>query len=174
MLVRRIARPLFAAVFVADGVGVLRRPEPHVVRAQAALDSLRGRADVPELEPAQVRTIVRAHGAATAVAGFMLATGRAPRVAGLVLAVLTLPLVAADRLAGDASAELARRTVIERLSMVGGALLAAADTEGRPGMSWRVQHARVDRAVAREARHAVSSASREAKQAARALRRVVD
>ena len=171
MLVRRIARPLFAAVFVADGVDVLRHPGPHTARAQTAWRRLGERTEVPPLDAGQVRTIVRAHGAATAVAGLMLATGKAPRVAGLLLAALTLPLVVADRLVGEDSTGKARRTLVERLSMVGGALLAAADTEGRPSMGWRVQHARVDRAVSREAKHAVSAASREARQAARALRR---
>ena len=89
MLVRRIARPLFAAVVVADGVDVLRTPEPHVARARKAWEDARARTDLPSLDHAQLRTAVRVHGGATAAAGVLLALGKAPRAAALALAVLT-------------------------------------------------------------------------------------
>src|SRR5690554_6322222 len=97
MMVRRIARPLFAAVFVAEGVDVLRSPEPHVTRADLAYRRLRTRFDLPEMDRSQMRTLVRAHGAATAVAGLMLALGRSPRLAALALAALSVPVVIEER-----------------------------------------------------------------------------
>lgn len=167
MMVRRIARPLFAAVVVADGVDVLRSPEPHVARARKAYEDARARTDLPALDQAQLRTAVRAHGGATAAAGVLLALGKAPRAAALALAVLTVPLVVTEKLAGSDEP----RRLLERLSRVGAALLLAADTAGRPGMAWRVRHARLDKAAAREARRAVAAAASEARTTARALRK---
>ena len=52
--------------------------------------------------------------------------------------------------------------------MLGGLLLAAVDTEGRPGVAWRTRRAARD--VRREAGHLKASARREAKLAAAQLR----
>ena len=46
-------------------------------------------------------------------------------------------------------------------SMLGGLLLAAVDTEGKPGVAWRARRAAAD--VRREARVLAKSARREAK-----------
>ncbi|MBO1750892.1 DoxX family protein [Actinotalea sp. BY-33] len=177
MLVRRIARPLFAAVFVAEGLDAVRRPQAHVDRTEAAWQRLEKRTDLPPAPPtARLRTFVRAHGAAMTLAGAMLALGKAPRLAALTLAVLTLPAAAVNQPFtspkaghGDGPGEnLQRRVLRERfvrnLSMVGGALIAAIDTEGRPGLTWRVQHARVDHA-AHDARKAVASSMKDARKA---------
>ena len=92
MLVRRIARPLLAVGFAADGLDAVRHPESHAARVEAAWRALSGPLDLPD-PPAgsTVRLLVRAHGAALAVGALLLATGRAPRTAALALAALTLP-----------------------------------------------------------------------------------
>lgn len=211
MLVRRFARPMFAAVFVAEGMDALREPRPHAHRAEAAWAALASRTSLPTApSSAQVRAAVRLHGAAMAVAGLMLALGRAPRTAALALAALSLPLAVVNQPFGRAGREAAvgaeqegsrglrsrvsrpigatggvtgtvptggtdrraqRDRFLRTLSMAGGALLVAADTEGRPGITWRVRHARVDNAAAREARRAVAAAARQAKAAARDVAR---
>lgn len=173
MLVRRIARPLFASAFVADGIEVLRDPEPHVTRAEATWGTLGRTVDLPSLDRGQMRTAVRVHGAATTLAGLLLAVGRAPRAAALTLAVLYAPLAVPEKSGGRSADErrASRQRLVERLSRIGGALIVAADTAGRPGMAWRVQHARVDKAAAREARLAVAKAAKEARTTARALRK---
>ncbi|HEX7806044.1 MAG TPA: DoxX family protein, partial [Cellulomonas sp.] len=105
MLLRHIARPLFASWFVSEGYDAARRPDVHAVRARATVErvarlvprgALGGAVDrYREPTTAQLVTLVRAHGAATAAAGALLAAGKAPRTAALVLAALTAPLILA-------------------------------------------------------------------------------
>lgn len=177
MLLRRIARPLFASWFLTEGIDAVRHPAPHVEVARDALG--RSAAMLPEgaLGPLEryrrpsereLTLLVRAHGAATALAALMLATGRAPRTAALALAGLTLPLAAADapdrhrphlprrtQTAHDAAEKAEkherRRRFVRSLALTGGALIAAADTAGRPGLVWRVEHARATRAAVEKA-----------------------
>lgn len=148
MLLRHVARPLLAVPFVVDGLGAALRPSEHVEAAAAAADEIAGVAPgVPRLSRRQLTLAVRAHGVATAVAGVLLALHKAPRTAALALVALTLPLVVANEpftSSGPARSQRAPRFV-RNLGAVGAALLAAADTEGRPGVLWRVEHARVNR-----------------------------
>lgn len=157
MLLRRIARPLFASWFVAEGWDAVRRPAPHTAEARRALEQLPWQ--VPDLTDRQLTSAVQAHGAAVAGAGLLLATGRVPRLAALALTVLTAPLVVVGltdllRPGGrsDPAHRRARRDKLVRaLAFTGGAALVAADHEGRPGVAWRVQHFREQRAAAADA-----------------------
>ncbi|MGY4645670.1 DoxX family protein [Cellulomonas sp. URHB0016] len=166
MLLRRVARPLFASWFVSEGLGVVRHPASHAADAAAALAGWRARLPdaavdvVPggllrrELTQRQLTTAVQLHGAALAGAGVLLALGRAPRTAALALAVLMAPLAVvnlpdkrAD--AGDRVLRRQRRDrLVRALAFGAGAVLVAADREGRPGISWRVHHALEERAAA--------------------------
>lgn len=148
MLVRRLARPMLASWYVHDGLDALRSPGPHVATARPVADRVTdalGRRPVPD------RTLtwaVRAHGAATVVAGAGLALGRAPRTSALALAALTAPLVVAQQpLTSPRSVDPERVTPFVRaLGALGAAVLTAVDLEGRPGVAWRVDRARRDRA----------------------------
>ena len=105
MLLRRLARPLFASWFVTEGLDVVRHPAAHAADARGALTALRarlpesarqgpaGQALGYELSDRQLTTLVQVHGVALAGAGALLAVGKAPRTAALALAVLTAPLV---------------------------------------------------------------------------------
>lgn len=169
MLVRRIARPLFATWFVAEGVDALRSPEPHVVRTQETWLRLQGRLDLPEVpEVGRLRTLAKVHGAAMAGAGLMLALGKAPRTAAVALAALTLPLAVVNEpftSSGgvDLSSDPSRDRFLRNLTMIGGAILAAVDLEGKPGLAWRASHARVHREASREAKAAITAAIKESK-----------
>ncbi|GIG40143.1 DoxX family membrane protein [Cellulomonas phragmiteti] len=175
MLLRRLARPLFASWFVSQGLDALRHPGTHAQVVRDGLDGLRTRvpasarssAPAPvaalldhDLSDRQLATVAQAHGAAVLVAGSMLAAGRAPRAAALALAGLTVPLVLVNlpvgRRGGLTAAEKKARTerLVRALSFAGGAVLVGVDLEGRPGVSWRVQHARADRAALKAARAA--------------------
>jgi uncharacterized membrane protein YphA (DoxX/SURF4 family) len=191
MLVRRIARPLLATAFVADGVDAVRHPQAHVDRAEAAYRRLAERTDLPPVDRRRMTTAVRVHGAAVTTAGLALAVGRAPRTAALVLAVLTAPVALAHapwpqsgagsapqggrlarlRAAGDAEG---LDRFLRDLSLVGATIIAAIDLEGRPGVRWRASHARIDRAATKEARAAVADARREMRAALKEARRVAD
>ena len=173
MLLRRIARPLFASWFVSEGLDALRHPAGHAQIVRDGLDGLTSRvpASARSAAPApvgrvldgglsdkQLATFAQAHGAAMLVAGAMLAVGRAPRTAALALAGLTVPIVLVNlpfgrRGALTAEEKKARSArFVRALSFAGGAVLAGVDLEGRPGVSWRVQHARADRAAIKAAR----------------------
>lgn len=171
MLLRRLARPLFATAFVAEGVDAARDPEPHVDRVEEAWRRLQPRLGLPDPPSREdLTTLARVHGVATAAAAGMLALGRLPRTSALVLALLTLPRAVVEAPVGDGGTERLSR-FLSTLTLAGGALLAAGDTAGRPGMAWRVQHARLGKDAAREARHAVVEARREARHAVDAARR---
>ena len=181
MLSRRIARPMLATWFVVEGIDACRRPAPQVGRVRAAWRGLASRADLPQPPPDEtLRTVVRLHGAATAVAGLLLALGKAPRLAACSLAVLTIPLAVLDapgrRTATATPApvgERPARALIRDLSLIGGAALAALDKEGHPSLGWRMQHAHVDRDAELRARRAVAVARKEARTIARQTRSAV-
>ncbi|UZN04594.1 DoxX family membrane protein [Cellulomonas sp. S1-8] len=173
MLLRRIARPLFASWFVSQGVDALRHPGAHAQVVRDGLDGLTtripasARASAPApvaqaldggLSDKQLATLTQVHGAAMLVAGAMLAVGRAPRTAALTLAGLTVPVVLVNLPLGRRGAltpearKARQERLVRALAFTGGAVLAGVDLEGRPGVSWRLQHARADRAALKAAR----------------------
>ncbi|MBD7917655.1 DoxX family membrane protein [Cellulomonas sp. Sa3CUA2] len=171
MLLRRLARPLFASWFVSQGLDALRHPGAHAQVVRDGLDGVRSRVPLSArssapgpvaqaltggLSDKQLATATQVHGAAMLVAGAMLAVGRAPRSAALALAALTVPLVVVNLPLGRGLTPDEKKARSERfvraLSFTGGAVLAGVDLEGRPGVSWRVQHARADRAALKAAR----------------------
>jgi len=173
VLLRRLARPMFASWFVSQGLDALRHPGAHAQVVRDGLDSVRSRVPAAArssapaplgkaldggLSDRQLATAVQAHGAAMLVAGTMLAVGRAPRTAALALAGLTVPLVLVNLPIGGrgvltaAEKKARKERLVRALSFAGGAVLAGVDLEGRPGVTWRVQHARTDRAALRAAR----------------------
>ncbi|WP_444662531.1 DoxX family protein [Cellulomonas sp. CW35] len=155
MLLRRIARPLFASWFLTEGVDALRSPATHVAAARAAVDRVGkaapgARVDVTD---EQLTALVRAHGAAVTLAAVALAAGKAPRTAALALAGLTAPLVLVnlpDRAERTPHQKRARRDrLVRSLAFAAGAVLVAADREGRPGLRWRLEDAHERRVAAR-------------------------
>ncbi|WP_433792771.1 DoxX family protein [Actinoplanes sp. CA-252034] len=155
--VRTAARALLASIFVVEGVRTLARPETRADAVRSLTDRvtpLLERTD-PRL-PTDPLTLVRVKAAADVVAGLALATGRFTRPAAAVLAVGLVPHTLTE---GGG-----REPLLRNLGLLGGLLLAAVDTEGRPGLRYRTSHA-VDRSQ-RSVRRAVRTARREAKIAA--------
>lgn len=161
MLSRRIARPLLASWFVTEGIDALRSPSPRAEQVRNTWGRLASRGHITQPPPVdQLITIARVHGAATVVAGIMLAIGRAPRLAACSLAVLTVPLAVMDapmrdRRSGRGTADLAHRTgsFARDLSLIGGAALAALDSNGRPSIAWRVHNAAARRSKTAGSKH---------------------
>lgn len=157
MLIRRLARPMLSAVFVARGVDALRSPKPA---ADAARPTLEGLSKLPDPVgpnvPSNAETVARATAAVQIGGGLLLATGKLPRVASAALALSVVP----GSLGGHAFwAETdpqrkadERRAFLTDISLIGGLIIAAVDTEGKPSLGWRSRHA------ARKAAEAVSSA----------------
>uniref|UniRef100_UPI001E5AE1A8 DoxX family membrane protein n=1 Tax=Cellulomonas sp. HZM TaxID=1454010 RepID=UPI001E5AE1A8 len=157
VLLRRIARPMFASWFVGQGLDAVRHPAAHAADARGAIDLVRRRTSLDvSVSDRTLTTAVQAHGVAVAAAGVLLAVGKAPRTAALALAALTAPLVVVnlpDKAADEGSVELRRarrERLVRSVAFVGGALIAGVDLEGRPGMGWRISHARAQHAAAHE------------------------
>lgn len=162
MLIRRVARPLLAATFVANGVETLLNPKTKVDAARALLDKAQGL--VPAAAAFDPVLVVRAGSAVKVGAGLMMALGRAPRLAALLLAVDLVPSTAAeypfsaDGHPDDRKAQQSR--FLKNASLLGGLLLAITDTGGKPSLAWRAKHAK------RDAKKSVDKLSRQARKRA--------
>ncbi|WP_336317934.1 DoxX family membrane protein [Streptomyces lavendofoliae] len=139
---RKLARPLLASAFVTGGLRTWRDPGAVAPAAEPVLRPVTAR--VPAL-PDDAATLVRLHSAVQIGAGVLFATGRLPRLSALALAAGLAPAT----LAGHAywtvedPEERARRRAhfYRNLSLLGGLLIAAADTHGKPSLAYRVRNA---------------------------------
>ena len=141
-IVRRLARPLIAASFISGGIDTLRNPKPKV----PAADKVVG--DVPPKLPSFIKNtedLVKVDAVAKIVGGLLLAFGKFPRPAALGLAASLIPTtLAGHRFWEETDPEKKAAQQIHFLknaSIVGGLLLAAVDTEGKPSLAWRGRHA---------------------------------
>jgi putative oxidoreductase len=139
-LLRRIARPMLASMFLSGGYSTLRHPGAVAgAAAPVALPIAKRVKGFPE-DPEQ---LVRINGAVQVGAGALLALGRAPRLASLALAATLVPttLAAHAYWTVEDPAERARQRIhfYKNLSMMGGLLIAAADTHGKPSLAYRTK-----------------------------------
>ena len=168
---RRIARPMLASMFLVGGISALKNAPKLAPKASDVTERLMPlvkkalpTAPIPE-DPL---TLVRLNAALQIGAGAALATGRAPRLSSSVLALSLVPTTVAGHrfwAESDPTQKANQRLhFFKNISMFGGLLIAAGDTDGKPGVAWRARRAAKD--VRREARHLGQSARREAKLAA--------
>ena len=165
---------MLASIFVIQGYDTLRRPERVAPRAEPVVRLLAER--VPAV-PAKTEQAVRINGAVQMTAGALLALGRFPRLSALALAATLVPTTAAGHRFWEAEeeADQAQQRIhfLKNLSMLGGLLVASADTAGNPSLAWRVRHAgRHTRQAGRTARREASMVARTAKASGKAGRRV--
>jgi putative oxidoreductase len=165
---RLIARPMLASMFLVGGVNALRNADTLALRAKPVTDRLVpliGKA-APQLPiPNDPVTLVRLNAATQLGAGLALATGRAPRLSAAVLALSLVPTTFGGHRfweEQDPTAKTQQRlSFFKNVSMLGGLLIAAGDTDGKPGVAWRTRRAAKD--ARREAKHLAATARREAK-----------
>lgn len=147
MILRRIARPMLAAVFVSGGIDVLRNPKPRIQAAEPVLDKAINQVKdrLPEGVPTDTETLVKLNAVAQIGAGIALGLGRFPRLSAFVLAGTLVPTTAAGHRFWEHEdpKERAAQQVhfLKNLGLLGGLLLAAADTHGKPSLSWRAKRA---------------------------------
>lgn len=146
MLIRRIARPMLSATFIARGVDTLRDPSTSTEttrRTLGALSALPG--PVGAGVPNNAAAVARVNAAVQVVGGLLLALGRAPRLTAAALAVTMLPRsVGSQAFLKDADPQHAaaqRREFFTDVSLLGGLIIAAADTAGKPSLAWRGRRA---------------------------------
>lgn len=130
-LLRTVARPMLASMFVYGGVNALRNASAMAPKAQPVADLITKAApDAPKISPAN---LVRANGAIHVVAGTALATGHLPRLSALVLAGTLVPTTAVGHRFWDqndpAAAQNQRIHFTKNLSMIGGLLMATLDPD---------------------------------------------
>src|SRR5256714_14172145 len=83
VILRRVARPLLAAIFVSGGINALRHAEAHAKAAEPFLNEAFGKVGdiVPEQVPRDPVTLIRIDAVVKIGAGLALASGKAPRLA---------------------------------------------------------------------------------------------
>ncbi len=87
-LVRRVARPMLASVFITGGLDSLRNPAPKAPAAEPVAVSLARR--IPYL-PDDPEQLVKINAAVQVGAGALLALGKLPRLSALALAATLVP-----------------------------------------------------------------------------------
>jgi uncharacterized membrane protein YphA (DoxX/SURF4 family) len=162
---------MLSSVFVAGGLSTLRDPARVAPAAEPVAVPVASR--VPRL-PKDPEQLVRINAAVQIGAGMLLATGRLPRAAALALAGSLIPTTVAGHAwwkEKDPERRAQQRTeFLKNLSLLGGLLIAAADTHGKPSAAYRARGAMsTGRKRLRHGRHEASHAVRSAKGAVRAL-----
>lgn len=163
---RLIARPMLASIFVVGAATALKNAPMSASRAEPVTDRV-----VPLVKktglpvPEDPETLVKINAGVQIAAALALATGRAPRLSAAVLAASLLPTTAAGHrfweLDDPAQRSQQKLHFFKNVSLVGGLLIAAGDTDGKPGVAWRARHGVRD--ARREAKRLAHDARREAK-----------
>jgi uncharacterized membrane protein YphA (DoxX/SURF4 family) len=136
-LARRAARAAVAASFISGGIDQIRNPQPKAAPASPIAKPIADR--VPQL-PNDPESLVKLDGAIKVVGGLGLIVGPFARPAALLLAGSLVPTTLAghrfwetsdpDQRASD------RVEFFKNVSLLGGLLITALDTGGRPSVPW--------------------------------------
>ncbi|MDO5747176.1 MAG: DoxX family protein [Actinomycetaceae bacterium] len=169
-ILRSIARPLLASVFIYDGCDAILDSRSHASRfldVQPMLEKV----GVPPVISSDAQMLAKISGGITAGAGLGFALGIAPRTNAALLAAINLPITLINAFSSvstslleapdtlDDTAELnqvsnddppttqamrnrdALHTFLQGAAVAGGLLLAIFDREGKPSLSWRARRA---------------------------------
>ncbi|GAA1150293.1 DoxX family protein [Nesterenkonia lutea] len=143
-LLRKFARPLLGASFIATGVDRLRNTDDASARIESTLEEIGSM--VPQAEPlvSNAKLTTQVLGGVEIAAGLALSTGRFSRAAALTLAcVHKFDSYAEYRNAeveSDSDVTAQRSTLLKNLSILGGLGLAIVDLDGKPSLGWRAEH----------------------------------
>ena len=172
MLVRRIARPMLASTFIYGGIQTLRNPQSRVPGAAPIVEQLTEIADkqLPIEISHDVEQWVKVNAGVHVGAGTLLALGKFPRFSALALATSLVPTTFAGHRFWEHEDPKERfgqtSNFLKNTGMLGGLLLAAVDTEGKPSVGWWTRKTAGKAAAAAEA-----SYERASKRAAKAQKR---
>ena len=137
---------MLSAVFIGRGVEALRSPQLAIDAAKPTLEGLSKLPDpVGTNVPTNAETVARIAAGVQIGGGLLLASGKLPRFASAALAFSVVP----GSLGGhmfwtendpERKAE-ERRAFLTDVSLIGGLIIAAVDTEGKPSLGWRSRRA---------------------------------
>lgn len=169
-LTRAAGRTMLASFFVVNGAKAAAKPDALVADAEPIARKavpLAQRVAPPSVAnyiPEDTKTLVRATGVAQVLGGLGLATGLGRRAGATLLSASMVPHVLASRPAKGASTEektAARSVMLRNVALLGAALIASQDTQGKPSLAWRADHQ-------------AKAISKEASKQKRALAKTVD
>jgi uncharacterized membrane protein YphA (DoxX/SURF4 family) len=136
-LARRAARAALAASFISGGLDQLRNPQPKAGPASPIAKPIADR--VPQL-PNDPESLVKLDGAIKVVGGLGLVFGPFARPAALLLAGSLVPTTLAGHRfweTTDPDQKVSDRVeFFKNVSLIGGLLIAALDTGGRPSVPY--------------------------------------
>ncbi|BBY66689.1 hypothetical protein MHEL_49320 [Mycolicibacterium helvum] len=137
---------MLAAVFIGQGFEALKSPKPAAEAARPTLEGLQKLPDpVGSGVPSDPETFARITAAVQIGGGLLLASGRLPRLASAALAATVIPAnLGAHMFWDEPDQQLKaekRRAFLTDLSLLGGLIIASADTAGKPSLGWRGRRA---------------------------------
>jgi uncharacterized membrane protein YphA (DoxX/SURF4 family) len=179
MLVRRIARPMLGAPFVILGLDALRNPAARAAAAQPVIDKVAEQANkqLPVQVPQDPEQWVKINAGVMIGAGTLFGLGRFPRLCALLLGTSLVPTTVAGHRFWEHEGQQRQQQLIhflKNLGLIGGLLIAAVDTEGKPSVGYRARRAARKAADATEKNleKAQKRAAKAQKQAAKQAKKV--
>lgn len=190
-LLRFVARSMLASYFVINGVKAFRHPEELTESAKPIADAVLPlvNSTVPDAVrgylPDDTTGFVKCTGVLQVLGGLSLATGLGRRLGAGVLALTMVPHVLASNPLKVKGAErsAAQAQLSKNVALLGGVLLAAQDTEGKPNIAWKVrtqkqlvakEAARRKAELERDARSTAADAAKTARTSLRRARKTVE
>jgi uncharacterized membrane protein YphA (DoxX/SURF4 family) len=160
MIIRRLARPLLAAIFIWAGIDTLRNPDGRVRVAtpllQKAVDAVGD--SLPDQVPTDPATLVKIDAAVKVGAGVGLALGRFPRLSAFLLAGSLVPTTLAGHPFWEQDEPIdraAQRThFLKNVGLVGGLLFASLDDGGKAVRKAKKAAKQAKRKARKTAKHA--------------------
>ena len=180
MLVRRIARPMLAGTFIYGGIQTLRNPQSRVPGAAPIVEQITEIAEkqLPIEVSHDVEQWVKVNAGVHVGAGTLLALGKFPRFSALALATSLVPTTFAGHRFWEHEDPKERfgqtSNFLKNTGMLGGLLLAAVDTEGKPSVGWLTRKTASKAAAAAEASYEKASkkAAKAQKKAAKSAKKL--
>lgn len=138
---------MLAGYFVVNGVKALKDPAPYAAEQERFASTVVPLArkvapeEVATMVPEDTETLARITGGLQVAGGLGLITGIGRRLGAGFIALSMVPQLVgfnAKGISPEAKAA-ARNELLKNVALLGGALIAAGDTEGRPGLAWRAQ-----------------------------------
>lgn len=139
---------MFASYFILDGVKAATKPSESAPEAEAFTEKV-----VPLVQravpasysssvPEEAETWVRIGGIAKVVGGLMFATGIGRRLGALLIAkasILDIVVAWPGKDLPHDERKTQQKEALKHVALLGGALLATQDLQGRPSIGWRAQ-----------------------------------
>lgn len=148
-LLRFAGRALFSAYFISEGYKSLTKPAAHIAEVQRSVDAVLPLAknflpeEVAAKIPSDPRTWTRLLGGVQLAAGVGYTLNVLRRPAAVALTLTTLPKVIGSTPSRGATADERsheRTEFLRNLALLGAAVIASQDTQGRPSLVWQARY----------------------------------